>query len=94
MAMAALIQCMPTNGNVLNTDLINNTSLEQFAHSPTRLNNTSDLFSIIILKNTVTDLSTVPGISDHDAITFHLDTNKHSTPSVQQYKIPLYISQR
>ena len=32
----------------------------------------------------------MPGISDHDAITFHFDINKHPTSSVKQYKAPLY----
>ena len=32
----------------------------------------------------------MPGISDHDAITFHFDINKHSTSSVKQHKVPLY----
>ena len=38
----------------------------------------------------INNLSTVPGISDHDAITFHFDINKHSTSSVKQHKVPLY----
>ena len=32
----------------------------------------------------------MPGISDHDAITFHFDINKHSTSSVKQHNVPLY----
>ena len=32
----------------------------------------------------------MPGISDHDAITFHFDINKHPTSSVKQCRVLLY----
>ena len=68
--------------------MINDTSLEQFVHSPTHLNNLLDLVFCTYPK--INNLSTVPGISDHDAITFHFDINKHSTSSVKQHKVPLF----
>jgi len=68
--------------------LINDTSLEQFVHSPTRLNNLLDIVFCAYPK--INNLSTVPGISDHDAITFHFDIKKLSTSSVKQHKVLLY----
>ena len=81
----------PTYGSVLNNmflNLINNTSLEQFVHLPTCLDNTLDLVFCAYPK--IANLSTVPGISDHDTITFHLDINRHSMPSAKQHKIALH----
>ena len=69
-------------------DVINDNSLEQFVHLPTRLENTLDLVFCTYPK--IVNISTVPGISDHDALTFHLDINKHATPSTKQHKIALY----
>ena len=89
--MVNSIEAAPIYGSVLNTsffDLINDTSLEQFVHSPTRLNNLLDL--VFCTYSKINNLSTVPGISNHDAITFHFDINKHSTSSIKQHKIPLY----
>jgi len=61
------IEATPTYGSALNKsflDLINDTSLEQFVHSPTRLNNLLDFVFCTYPK--INDLSTMPGISDHD----------------------------
>ena len=85
------IKAAPTYGSVLNAsflDLINDASVEQFVHSPTHLNNLLDLVFCTYPK--INNLSTVPGISDHDAITFHFDINKHPTSSVKQHKVSLY----
>ena len=85
------IATTPTYGNALNNmflDVINDNSLEQFVHLPTRLENTLDLVFCTYPK--IVNISTVPGISDHDTLTFHLDINKHATPSTKQHKIALY----
>ena len=82
------IATTPTYGNALNNmflDVINDNSLEQFVHLPTRLENTLDLVFCTYPK--IVNISTVPGISDHDALTFHLDINKHTTPSTKQHKM-------
>ena len=63
------------------------TSLEQFVHLPTCLDNTLDLANCFCTYAKIANLSAVPGISDHDAITFHLDINRHSMPSVNNTKL-------
>ena len=60
----------------------------RFVHSPTHLKNLLGLVFCTYPK--IINLSTVPGISDHDAITFHFAINKHSTSSIKQHKVPLY----
>jgi len=85
------IEATPTYGSVLNTkflDLINDSSFEQFVQSPTRLNNILDL--VFCTHPKIANLSTVTGISDHDAITFCFDMNRCPTSHVKYHKIPLY----
>ena len=81
----------PTYGSSLNNlflDIINDTSLEQFVHLPTRQDNILDL--VFSSRPKISNLYTVPGISDHDAITFVFDIIHKSTSSKNQHKVALY----
>ena len=74
-------------------DVINDNSLEQFVHLPTRLENTLDLVFCTYPK--IVNISTVPGISDHDALTFHLDIHcKQACNSKYKATQNCFVSQR
>ena len=55
--------------NKLFLDLINDIGFNQFVDTPTRNNNILDL--VLSTLTSITDLSTAPGMSDHEAIVFY-----------------------
>ena len=69
-------------------DVINDAFLEQFVTTPTCQNNILDL--VFSTHQRISDLSTVPGMSDHDASTFHLDISQKSSHIGSQCKVVLY----
>ena len=81
----------PAYGSVLNSlfiNIINNHSLEQLVCSPTRLNNILDLvFST--QPDLISEVETIPGISDHEAITFTIRNIVHIQKK-QTHKVYLY----
>ena len=60
----------PTYGSSLFLEIINDVGLEQFVHQATCQNNILDL--VFTTHPNISNLNTVPGISDHDAIIFDL----------------------
>ena len=81
----------PTYGLELNNlflDVINDIGFEQYVASPTRKDNILDLvFSTFSI---VSDLNIVPGMSDHEAIVFHLDIDNRINYSKIEHKVALY----
>ena len=65
---------------------LNNAFLEQFVTTPTHQNNIPDL--VFSTHQRISDLSTVPGMSGHDA--FHLDISQKSSHIGSQCKVALY----
>ena len=83
----------PTYGNSFNKlflSIINDTSLELFVHLPTRQNKIILLDLVFSSHPKISHLVIVPGISDHDAITFDLDIIHKTTSSFINTKL-LYI---
>ena len=81
----------PTYGTELNTlflDVINDVGFEQLVTSPTRNNHVLDL--VFSTHSTIIDLNIVPGMSDHEAITFHVDTHSRINYSKTEHKVALY----
>jgi len=81
----------PTYGSSLNNlflEAINDAGLEQFVHQPTRQNNILDL--VFSTHPKVSNLEIVPGISDHDAVTFNYDITSKQTTGNNQHRIALY----
>ena len=62
--------------------------MEQFVTLPTRQNNILDL--VISTYPKISNLSTVPGMSDHEALAFHLDLSQKSSQAIIQHKVALY----
>ena len=77
----------PTYGSRLNSflEIINDVGLEQFVHQATRQNNILDL----VFSN-ISNLNTIPGISDHDAIIFDLCITRKPTTGKNQHSVALY----
>ena len=74
-----------TYGSRLNSlflEIINDVGLEQFVHQATRQNNILDL--VFSTHPNISNLNTVPGISDHDAIIFDLHITRKPTTSKNQ----------
>ena len=70
------IKANPQYGKFINQTLLdmgNDNMLSQLQHLPTRGDNILDLV-YTTLPDQVQSIETVPGISDHDAVTVHLDT--------------------
>ena len=66
-----IINPCPTYGHEINQLFLDEYGLEQLINQPTRGNNILDLvFST--QPNTISNLRVIPGISDHEAIFFHL----------------------
>ena len=62
----------PSYGVELNNvflDQINDTGFNQFVNTPTRNSNILDL--VLSTSSTILDLTTAPGMSDHEAVVFH-----------------------
>jgi len=81
----------PTYGSRLNSlflEIINDAGLEQFVHQATRQNNVLDL--VFSTHPNIDNLKTVPGISDHDAITFDLQITYKPTTGKNQHSVALY----
>ena len=81
----------PTYGFEINSlflDLINNFGLEQLIQNPTRGSNILDLL-LTTQPQLLSNIQVVPGISDHEAITFHLcpDISRQDKP---KHKVFLY----
>ena len=62
--------------------------MEQFVTSPTRQNNILDL--VFSTHHKISNLSTVPGMSDHEALAFHLDLSQKSSQAITQHQVALY----
>jgi len=61
--------------NSLFLDIIYDSSLEQFVSDPTRNENILDL--VFTSLPTVSDISVVPGMSDHEAVLFRVNTEAY-----------------
>ncbi|XP_065892800.1 uncharacterized protein [Dysidea avara] len=82
---------IPTYGSRLNSlflEIINDVGLEQFVHQATRQNNILDL--VFCTHPNISNLNTVPGISDHDAIIFDLHITRKPTTGKNQHSVALY----
>jgi len=81
----------PAYGAELNSlfiDIINDYSLEQLVHFPTRENNILDLvFST--QPDLISKVCVVPGISDHEAVTFSV-SNSIQAPKKPKHKVFLF----
>ena len=75
-------------GTSLFLDAINDVYLEQFATLPTRQNNILNL--VFSTHHKISNLSTVPGMSDHEALVFHLDLSQKPSQAITQHNIALY----
>ena len=81
----------PTYGSRLNSlflEIINDVGLEQFVHQATRQNIILDL--VFSTHPNISNLNTVPGISDHDAIIFDLHITLKPTTGKNQHSVALY----
>ena len=70
----------PTYGTKLNNlfvDIINDAGLEQFVTFPTRQENVLDL--VFSTYSNISDISTIPGMSDHEAVVFCVDKTNMTT---------------
>ena len=85
----------PTYGSRLNSlflEIINDVGFEQFVHQATRQNNILD--PVFSTHPNISNLNTVPGISDHDAIIFYLESQQQVKINiVLQYIIKVTSSQ-
>ena len=78
----------PTYGSSLNSlflDIINDVSLEQYVHLPTRQGSILNL--VFSSHPKISNLDIVSSISDHDAIAFDFDINHKPTLSKNQHKL-------
>ena len=77
-----------TSLNNLFLNAINDAYLEQFVTSPTQQNNILDL--VFSTHHKISNLSTVPSMSDHEALAFHLDLSQKPSQAITQHNIALY----
>ena len=73
----------------LTIDAVNEYGLEQLITQPTRGSNTLDLV-FCSQPNTISNLQIIPGISDHEAILFHLGPVTTSLSHGSSHPILLY----
>ena len=78
----------PTYGSELNNlflDIVNDVGLEQFVTPPTRRESILDL----VFSN-ISDLSIIPGMSDHEAVVFCVDMESKTTYNKIEHQAALY----
>ena len=81
----------PTYGSELNNlflDVVNDVGLEQFVTSPTRWESILDL--VFSTYSNISDLSIIPGMSDHEAVVFCVDMESKTTNNKIEHKAALY----
>ena len=81
----------PSYGVELNNvflDQINDIGLNQFVNTPTRNNNILDL--VLSTSSTILDLTTAPGMSDHEAVVFHHNIDNTNINTKSEHKVALY----
>ena len=88
-----VIDSCPAYGYGINQvflDTINEYGLEQLITQPTRGSNTLDLI-FCSQPDTISGIKIIPGISDHEAVFFHLDSiNNYSIQKTSRHPILLY----
>jgi len=75
--------------NSLFIDIINDHSLEQLVHSPTRDNNINLDLVFSTQPGLISEVCVVPGISDHEAVTFSI-SNSIQAPKKPKHKAFLF----
>ena len=81
----------PSYGADLNNsflDLVNDIGSNQFVNIPTRNSNILDL--VLSTSTSILDLTTTPGMSDHEAIVFYYTINNTNFNSKPDHKVALY----
>jgi len=81
----------PAYGSELNSlflDIVDDSSLEQFVIDPTRNENILDL--VFTSHQTVSDISIVPGMSDHEAVFFRINAEAYVPQNVTEHTVFLY----
>jgi len=81
----------PSYGADLNNsflDLVNDIGLNQFVNTPTRNSNVLDL--VLSTSTSILDLTTTPGMSDHEAIVFNCTINNANFKTKPDHKVALY----
>ena len=81
----------PTYGSELNNlflDIANDVGLELFVTSPTRRESILDL--VFSTYSNITDLSIIPGMSDHEAVVFCVDMESKTTYNKIEHKAALH----
>ena len=74
--------------NNLFLDLINDIGFNQFIDTPTRNNGILDL--VLSTSTSIADLSTAPGMFDHEAIVFYYNIDNAKFNTKPEYKVALY----